>query len=94
MKKREMARKAKYKWHDVHGDFHLRMPIPVHGAAMRVCRENGLTFRNVVCDLVTEWLKDYMTEEDYRSLMGFVDDYYPPYKSDEVIDFWEDHFGL
>ena len=35
-----------------------------------------------------------MTEEDYRSLMGFVEDYYPPYKSDEVIDFWEEHFGL
>ena len=88
------VKKANYRWADVHGDFHLRMPIPVHGAAMRVCKENGLTFRSVVCGLVMEWLKDYMTEEDYASLQGFLENYYPLFKSEEVIDFWERHFGL
>lgn len=85
---------GRYRRDDVYGDFHVRLPVPIHNALKRVIEDKGISNTSVFYALVEKYLEDNMCPEDYRSLMDFVDKYYPPYKSQEVVAFWEKHLGL
>lgn len=85
---------GKFRREDVYGDFHIYLPSPLHNALKKICEEKDITITSVYTELLEGFLKDQMDQADYNSLMGFVNEYYPPYKSRKVVDFWERYLGL
>ena len=66
----------------------------MYGAVVRAAKSQGKTLARVCEEMAADYLEKLMEPDDFKSLMVFVDEYYPPFKSKEVKAFWEHHLGL
>lgn len=93
-KGRRSSKKVKFTSQDVCGDIHVRIPAPYHNALRKVLKDNGISQTDMLVEAVCWYLEKHMEREDYESLVKFVEDYYPPYKSKEVVEYWERLLGV